>query len=195
VLVASSQVPAQNVAQLIALAKSQPGKVSYGSIGSGSQMHLITETLNNKAGIHLLHVPYKGMPQLSTAVMTGEIGVTWLGLFSARPHIKSGKLKVLAYSDSKRSSFMPDLPTLAELGYPDVVKSVWYGLFAPARTPRPLLERILATSEAAADEFPRKKCTPRGRAERRGAGRVRRPIRRQYEAGAMVLKISGARVE
>ena len=198
VLVANSLLPVQNVQQLIALAKSQPGKISYGSIGAGSQMHLITETLNNKAGIHLMHVPYKGMPQLSTAVMTGEIGVTWLGLFSARPHIASGKLKALAYSDSKRSSFMPDLPTLAELGYPEVVKSVWYGLLAPARTPRPLVERIHRdVSKLLADpEFREKEMYSKGY-EPSGLGpdEFAALIRRQFEAGALMVKISGARVD
>ncbi len=198
VLVASPALGVQNVAQLIALAKSQPGKISYGSIGSGSQMHLITEMLNNQAGIKLLHVPYKGMPQLSTAVITGEIGVTWLGLFSARPHIASGKLKVLAYSDSKRSSFMPDLPTVAELGYPDVVKSVWYGLLAPARTPSPLIDRIHGdVSKLLADpEFREKEMYSKGY-EPSGLGpdAFGALIKRQYAAGANLVKVSGARVE
>ena len=198
VLVASPSLGVQNLAQLIALAKSQPGKISYGSIGSGSQMHLITEMLNNQAGIKLLHVPYKGMPQLTTAVITGEIGVTWLGLFSARPHIASGKLKALAYSDSKRSSFMPELPTVAELGYPEVVKSVWYGLLAPARTPRALLERIHGdVSRLLADpEFREKEMYSKGY-EPSGLGpdEFAALIKRQYAAGAMLVKVSGARVE
>ena len=198
VLVANAALGVQNVAQLIALAKSQPGKISYGSIGSGSQMHLITETLNNKAGISLQHVPYKGMPQLTTAAITGEVGVTWLGLFSARPHIASGKLKALAYSDSKHASFMPELPTFVDLGYPDVQKSVWYGLLAPSRTPRGLIERIHGdVAKLIADpEFREKEILAKGY-EPSGLGpdEFAALIRQQYAAGQTMVKISGARVE
>ncbi len=198
VLVANPSLGVQTVPELIALAKSRPGKISYGSIGIGSQMHLITEMLNNRAGIKLVHVPYKGMPQLTTAVISGEVGVTWLGLFSARPHIASGKLKALAYSDSKHASFMPDLPTFAELGYPDVEKSVWYGLLAPARTPRALVDRIHAdVSKLIADpEFREKEILSKGY-EPSGLGPddFAALIKRQYAAGAQLVKISGARVD
>jgi len=197
-MVANTALPVQNVQDLIALAKSQPGKISYGSIGSGSQMHLITETLNSKAGIALQHIPYKGMQQLTTAVLTGEVGVTWLGLFSARPHIVSGKLKALAYSDNKRASFMPELPTLVSLGYPDVQKSVWYGILAPARTPRPLVDRIHGDiSKLLADpDFREKEIRSKGyEASGLGPDEFAALIRRQLAAGEMMVKISGARVE
>ena len=198
VLVASATLPVQDARQLVALAKSQPGKITYGSIGSGSQMHLITEMLNNKAGISLVHVPYKGMGQLSTAVLTGEIGATWLGLFSARPHLKSGKLKALAYSGAKRSTFMPDLPTFPELGYPEVHKLVWYGLMAPARTPRPLVERIHADvgKLLAEPEFRAKEIQSRGyEAGGMGLDEFGARIRRELAEGAAMVKISGAKVE
>ena len=198
VMVANTVLSVQNVQDLIALAKSQPGKISYGSIGSGSQMHLITETLNNKAGINLQHIPYKGMQQLTTAVLAGEVGVTWLGLFSARPHIASGKLKALAYSDNKRASFMPELPTFVSLGYPDVQKSVWYGILAPARTARPLVDRIHGDiSRLLADpDFREKEIHSKGyEASGLGPDQFAALIRRQLAAGEMMVKISGARVE
>jgi tripartite-type tricarboxylate transporter receptor subunit TctC len=198
VLVASSAIAAKSAQELIALAKAQPGKITYGSIGSGSQMHLITEMLNNKAGIALVHVPYKGMGQLATSVLTGEVGVTWLGLFSARPHLASGKLKVLAYSGSRRSAFMPELPTFAELGYPDVQKLVWYGLLAPARTPRPLLERIHAdVGRLLADPaFRAKELHSRGyEAGDVGLDEFAARIRRELAQGEAMVRISGARVE
>lgn len=198
VLVASSALPVQDARQLVALAKSQPGKITYGSIGAGSQMHLITEMLNNKAGINLVHVPYKGMPQLTTAVVTGEIGLTWLGFFSARPHIASGKLKALAYSGPKRGYFTPNVPTFSEMGYPDVQKLVWYGLVAPARTPRSLVDRIHAdVSKLLADpEFREKELHSKGY-EPSGLGpdEFAALIRREHAAGETMVKISGARVD
>jgi tripartite-type tricarboxylate transporter receptor subunit TctC len=198
VLVANAALPAGNAGELIALARREPGKITYGSIGSGSQMHLITEMLNNKAGIALSHIPYKGIPQVVSAVLTGEVNLTWVGVFSARPHIKSGKLKALAYSISRRSSFMPEVPTFAELGYPDVEKGVWYGVMAPARTPRALVERIHADIRKLLDEpeFREKELVSKGY-DPTGLGpdEFAALIRRQHAAGANLVKVSGAQVE
>jgi tripartite-type tricarboxylate transporter receptor subunit TctC len=198
VLVANASLPAGNAGELIALARKEPGKITYGSIGSGSQMHLITEMLNNKAGISLSHIPYKGIPQVVSAVLTGEVNLTWVGVFSARPHIKSGKLKPLAYSISRRSSFMPEVPTFAELGYPDVEKGVWYGVMAPARTPRPLVERIHADIRRLLEEpeFREKELLSKGY-DPTGLGpeEFAALIRRQHAAGANLVKVSGAQVE
>ncbi|OGT80617.1 MAG: hypothetical protein A3H91_00270, partial [Gammaproteobacteria bacterium RIFCSPLOWO2_02_FULL_61_13] len=152
VLVANAALPVANAAELIALAKKNPGKITYSSIGAGSQMHLISEMLSNKAGISLSHIPYKGVPQMVSAVLTGEVNLTWVGVFSSRPHVKSGKLKALGYSISKRSSLMPEVPTFAELGYPEVDKGVWYGVMAPVRTPRLLVDRIHADIKKLLDE-------------------------------------------
>jgi tripartite-type tricarboxylate transporter receptor subunit TctC len=107
-------------------------------------MHLLSAMLANKAGIELLHVPYKGIPQMMSAVLTGEVQLAWVGVFSARPQVQAGKLKALGFGGAKRSPLMPEVPTLAESGYPEVEMSVWYGLVAPAGTPRTIVERIHA---------------------------------------------------
>jgi len=198
VLVANAALPVSTAGELIALAKKDPGRITYGSIGAGSQMHLISEMLNNKAGISLSHIPYKGVPQMVTAVLTGEVNLIWVGVFSSRPHIKSGKLKALGYSIAKRTAFMPEVPTFVELGYPDVDKGVWYGVLAPARTPRPLVERIHADIRRLLDEpeFREKELLSKGY-EPTGLGpdEFAALIRRQFAAGAIMVKVSGAQVE
>ncbi|MFM9968394.1 MAG: Bug family tripartite tricarboxylate transporter substrate binding protein [Burkholderiales bacterium] len=198
VLVAHTSVPVASTAELIAMAKKDPGRITYGSIGAGSQMHLITEMLNNKAGINLSHIPYKGIPQMMTAVLSGEVNLVWVGVFSSRPHIKSGKLKPLAYSGAKRSIFMPDIPTFVEMGYPDVDKGVWYGILAPTKTPRPLIDRIHADIKKLLDdaEFREKELLAKGY-DPTGLGpdEFAALIRRQYAAGANLVKVSGAQVE
>ncbi len=198
VLVANAALPVASAGELIALAKKDPGRITYSSIGAGSQMHLISEMLNNKAGITLSHIPYKGIPQMVSAVLTGEVNLTWVGVFSARPQIKSGKLKALAYSIGRRTSFMPEVPTFAELGYPDVDKGVWYGVLAPARTPRPQVERIHADIRRLLDEpeFREKELMSKGY-EPTGLGpdEFAALIRRQFAAGANLVKVSGAQVE
>jgi len=198
VLVVNSSLRAGNLAELIALARSQPGKISYGSIGSGSSPHLMWEMINHKAGVKLLHVPYKGQSQLITAVITNEVNATWAGVFTVRPHVASGKVRALAYSAAKRSSAMPELPTILEAGYPDARTEVWYGLFAPARTPRSLVNRIhsdvgalLADREFRDKEIFSKGYEPGGL----GPDELAALIRRDLQAGAELVKISGARAE
>jgi tripartite-type tricarboxylate transporter receptor subunit TctC len=197
-LVASPSLPANNVRELIALAKSQPGKIAYASIGSGSQMHLLSEMLNNKAGIQLMHVPYKGIPQVMTSVLSGETQLTWVGVFSTKPLVTAGRLKALAYSGSKRTPMMPDLPTFAELGYPDVEMSVWYGLLAPAATPRAIVDRIhadvlklLADPEFREKEMLAKAYEPSGL----GPDEFAALIKRELAARAAMVKVSGAKAD
>ena len=197
-LVATPSLPANNVAELIALAKARPGKIAYGSIGSGSQMHLLSAMLGNKAGIELLHVPYKGIPQMMTAVLTGEVQLAWVGVFSARPLVQAGRLKALGFGGTKRAPMMPEVPTLGELGYPEVEASVWYGLLAPAATPRSLVERIhadvlklLQDPEFRDKEMLSKGYEPSGL----GPDEFAALIVRETAARAVMVKISGARAE
>ncbi|MDB5900476.1 MAG: hypothetical protein JWP41_4078 [Ramlibacter sp.] len=141
-LVAHPAAPFNSVAELVARAKAAPGSISYASMGSGSTMHLLSETLEQAAGIKLLHVPYKGIPQMTNALLSGEVQLGWLGAFTAKPLVAEGRLKALGISATKRLALLPQVPTLAELGYPQVEMTVWYGLMAPAATPRPVVERI-----------------------------------------------------
>lgn len=198
ILVVQPKLPANNMAELVELARKQPGKLSYGSIGAGSQMHLLSAMLENKAGVKLLHVPYKGISQMSLAAITGEVDMTWVGVFTARPNVRAGKWKALAASGPKRSAYMPEVPTTAELGYPDVAMSVWYGLLAPAGTPRGVADRVHAdTVKVISDpEFREKEMISKGyEPSGLGSEEFRALIRRESEAGARMVKISGARLE
>lgn len=198
VLVGHPSVPANNVAELIALAKSEPGKLAYASLGVGSQMHLLSALLENKAGIKLLHVPYKGTPQMMAATLSGEVQLAWAGMFSTRSLVSSGRLKAYAYSGTKRSPLMPNVPTFVELGMPEVQMGVWYGLLAPAGTPRGIVDRIHADVAKLLNDpaFRNKELLPKGY-EPIGAGpdEFAAFLKRDFERQREVVRISGAKVE
>lgn len=198
VMVAHPSLPAGNIRELIALARAQPGKFAYGTLGSGSGSHLLTEMLNHRADVRLLHIPYKGAPQLTAAILAGEVPLAWSGVFSMLPHIKSGKLRGIAYGGVKRSPLIPEVPTFVELGMPDVEYSVWYGLLAPAGTPRPVVERIHAdVSRLIADPTFRDKELLARAYEPGGLGPddFAALIRREFESRALMVKLSGAKSE
>ena len=141
-LVAHPAFPAATLAELITLARSRPGTINYGSYGSGSQPHLAGEMLKSKATIDLVHIPYKGLPLAVAAVLGGEIQLTFSGIASSQPHLRAGKLKALAIGGERRSTLLPDVPTFAELGYPEVETHAWFGLFVPRGTPEDIINRI-----------------------------------------------------
>jgi tripartite-type tricarboxylate transporter receptor subunit TctC len=142
VLVVNSAVPARSVAELVALARAQPGKLNYGSIGTGSTGHLLGELLRRRAGIDIVHVPYKGAAPGVTALLTGEVQFFFFPVFvDARAHVRSGALRPLALVDSRRSPVAPDLPTLTELGY-TLEAAAWWALIAPAGTPEAIVQRL-----------------------------------------------------
>jgi tripartite-type tricarboxylate transporter receptor subunit TctC len=138
-LVANANLPASNLKELLAYAKANPGKLNYASYGVGSQPHLAMEILKSLAGVDIVHVPYKGIPQAVPAAIAGEVQLTFSGAASTQAHIKAGKLKAIAIGGTRRLSIMPDVPTFAESGFPDVPANAWFGLFAPAGTPREIV--------------------------------------------------------
>jgi len=140
--VANAALPANTLQELIALARKQPGQLSYASYGAGSQPQLATEILKQKAGIFIVHIPYRGIPQAVNAVVAGEIPLTWAGIPSARPHLQSKRMKALAYGGKTRHPAFPDVPTVGELGFAEVDANVWVGLFAPVSMPAALAQRI-----------------------------------------------------
>jgi tripartite-type tricarboxylate transporter receptor subunit TctC len=133
---------ATNMKELVAAAKANPGKILYGSGGAGGSAHLGTELLRHTAGINITHVPYKGTGPALTAMIGGEIQMQLIGVSSVVPHMKSGRLRVLAVSGAKRSPAMPDVPTVIESGIPGYVFDVWYGMLLPAQAPRAIVTRL-----------------------------------------------------
>ena len=143
-LVAHPSVKASTVRALIALAKAQPGKLTYASAGNGTTVHLAAELFNSMAGVDIMHVPYKGSAPAVTDLMGGQVDIMFDSLSSAKPYVESGKLKALAVTTSKRSSLFPNVPTVAESGMPGYELSGWYAVFVPAKTPRPIVDRLNA---------------------------------------------------
>jgi tripartite-type tricarboxylate transporter receptor subunit TctC len=141
-LLAHPSLAANNVTELVALARARPGTLNYGSYGSGSQPHLAAETLKSKAGIDIVHIPYKGLSLSIPAAIAGEVELTFSGIASSRAHVQSGRLKALAIGGPQRSPLMPGVPTFAEQGFPEVETHAWFGLFVPAGTPRAAVDRI-----------------------------------------------------
>jgi tripartite-type tricarboxylate transporter receptor subunit TctC len=145
ILVVNPSVPAQNVKELIALAKKPESKISYGSPGIGNTIHLTSALFNAKAGTNMVHIPYKGAGAAMTAVAGGEVQVMFVTPTLGLPLIKSGKLRALGYDAPTRAPFLPEVPTLAEAGGPlTQIDASWHGLFAPAKTPRAVLAKLEA---------------------------------------------------
>jgi tripartite-type tricarboxylate transporter receptor subunit TctC len=144
ILVAAPNFPANTVAELIALAKAKPDTLSFASVGNGSPGHLAGELLNLRAGIKLQHVPYRGGGPAVTDVMGGQVQLLWVSIPAAAQFVKTGKLKALAVSTLKRSSAFPDVPTMQEAGVKDFEVDSWYAMFVPAKTPRPIIDKLNA---------------------------------------------------
>jgi tripartite-type tricarboxylate transporter receptor subunit TctC len=146
--VVNPQLPVTTLQELVALARSKPRQLSYGSSGSGGPHHLAMELFKLRGGIDIVHVPYKGgAPQLNDLI-GGHILIGSIGLPPALPHIETGRLRALAGTEAKRSVFLPKLPTVAESGFPDFEVSYWVGLMAPAGTSRDIIDRLAAESVA-----------------------------------------------
>src|SRR5437764_3944519 len=151
-LVANPSLPATTLDELIALAKVKPGAINYAASGSGSQPHLSGEMLKYKAGIDLVHVPYKGISLAVPAVMAGEVQLTFAGIATSMPQLKAGRIKALAIGGPKRSPLLPQVPTFAELGYPEVETHAWFGLFLPAGSPREAVQRLYTDTTKILDD-------------------------------------------
>ncbi len=142
VLVLNANVPINSTKELVAQAKAKPGSINYGSGGSGTSEHLAAEMFKSMAGIDMVHIPYKGGAASLTDVLGGQIPLMFSNALGPMPHIKSGKLKVLGVADSQRMALLPDVPTFAEQGYPDFLVTVWWGVMAPAATPRDVVAKL-----------------------------------------------------
>jgi tripartite-type tricarboxylate transporter receptor subunit TctC len=142
VIVVPPSLPIKSVSDLVQLAKARPGELNYASSGSGTIAHLSAELLNSMAKIKLEHVPYKGTGPALTDLLAGRVQVMFNSAVSILPQVRSGKLRAVAMTAAKRSAAMPDLPTVAESGVPGYEAASWYGVLAPAATPRPIVQKL-----------------------------------------------------
>jgi tripartite-type tricarboxylate transporter receptor subunit TctC len=163
VLVVAPASPAKSLKELLALAKSQPGNLNYGSAGNGSSQHLATELLRLQTGIDVVHVPYKGGAPALTDLMGGRLAFFITNPVEVAAHIKAQRLRALAVASPKRIAMLPDVPTFAEAGVPGYDASVWWGLFAPSKTPKEIVARLSAeTLKALEDAGVREKLSALG---------------------------------
>ena len=144
VLAAHPSVPANTLAEFVAWAKANPGKVSFASYTAGNSSHFAGVILNKRAGIDMLHVPYNGTPPAVQSLIGGHVQAAFLPLLAIKPHLEAGKVKVFAVTSEKRSPLIPNVPTFTELGYPDLELYVWAALMVPAGTPDALVARLNA---------------------------------------------------
>jgi len=197
VLVVHPAVPARSLRELLELARAKPGQLDYGSGGVGTASHLSTELLNLMAKVKLVHVPYKGLGPALTDLMGGQVQLIISTLASALPQLKAGKLRPLAVTTAKRSSFLPEVPSMDEAGVPGYEFNTWYGLLVPAGTPRAIVERLNGEiGRALASASVRDQLGPQGiepapgRPEAFGSY-----LRTEVEKWGKVVKASGAKPE
>ena len=149
ILVASPKVPANDLKQLVALAKAKPGQINYATFGAGTTTHLSIELFSNLVGVRMQHIPYKGAGPAITDLLGGHVDIFLSTPAPVIPHIQSGKLKGIAISGEQRAPAVPNLPTFAEGGVPGFEARGWYGVLAPAATPKPIVEKVAAVIAAA----------------------------------------------
>ena len=197
VVAVSSRLPVNSVAELIAYAKANPGKVNYGSSGPGGISHLAAELFRSAAGIDNMHVPYRGAAPAVQDLLAGQVQMVVLDISVLLPHIRSGAIKALTLTSKTRAALLPDLPTTAEIGLPTVLSDNWYGLAAPAGVPKAILDRIHAAAVAVLNS---KEAAEPMMAQ----GAVIRPmttaeftdfVRLEREKWGPVVKSSGAKME
>ena len=197
IMVAHPSLPAQTLKDFIALARATPGKLTYGSAGTGSGTHLATELLMLSLDLKLIHIPYKGTGPALTAILGNEISVFMSTFASALPHVKSGRLRTFGVTTARRSAALPEAPTLSEAGVPGFDYSTWYGLLAPAGTPRAIIQKLHTASVSVLESPETQKryiaqgmdpvpCTPAQFATK---------LRNETEKWVRVVKATGAKAE
>ncbi|MEN3355319.1 MAG: hypothetical protein V7640_3477 [Betaproteobacteria bacterium] len=144
VLVVHPSVPAKTAKDLVAIARAKPGQLNYTSAGIGSINHMAMEVFKSAAKIDVVHIPHKGMAPALTDLMAGNVQLLIVSLPSVAAQLKSGRLRVLGVTSAKRTTFMPELPTISESGVPGYEATLWWGIFAPAKTPKPVIDRLNA---------------------------------------------------
>ena len=197
VLVAANRVPAKTLPELIAFAKANPGKVNCGSAGTGTSRHLSCELFNLQAGIKATHVPYKGTGPATTALLAGEIDYIFEALGSASAHVRAGTIRPIAVTSAKRSPSFPEIPTAIESGLPSFEVTSWYGLWLPAGTPRPIVQKLHESVVKAFEDPQLRETWFKLGAEAGGAtpDEFRDLVRREVAKWARVVKEAGVKAE
>ena len=197
VIVAHPSTPAKTLKELIDYAKKNPGKLTYGSAGLGSATHLNMELFKSMAGVDILHVPYKGSTQARQDVLSGQVNLAMDGLLPVQPLIKDGRLRALALTSSRRSQSNPEIPTIAEAGVPGYATDTWYGILAPANTPKDVVAKLHAAAVKAlrspevADRLAKLGAEPVGNSPEEFS----RLLAQEQKTWAKVVKDSGAKAE
>ena len=196
-VVVHPSLPARSIKQLVALAQAKPGALNYASNGIGSSTHLATEMFKLMTGTNMAHVPYKGLSLAMTDLLSGQVQLMFSSAVAMLPHVKSGKLRAIAMTGAKRSSAIPDVPTVAEAGVRDYEAGSWYGIVAPAGTPRPIIDRlnkeiVAATkSQEVQDRLLSEAVIPVGSSPDEFGGHIKKELAR----AARVVRESGARFD
>lgn len=197
VLMAHPSVPAKNIQELIALAKAQPGKLNYASAGNGVANHLAGELFKQMTGTDIVHVPYKGAPQAVSDVVAGHMQLMFNSIAPILGHIKAGRVRVLGIASLQRSPQLPDVPTISESGVPGFEAVNWFGLFAPAKTPRAVINQVntavvkVMHAPEMQQQFNKFGADPVGSSVAEFAAFVRRDM----EKYAKIVRLSGAKVD
>ena len=197
ILVVHVSVPAKNVKELIALARSRPGELNFSSAGAGTTQHLAGELFNLRAGTKMVHVPYRGSAPSLTALISGEVELTYANIPAISAHVKAGRLRPLANLGPKRSDQLPAVPTMSEAGIKGVEVVVWYGVLAPVATPRDIVAKLadaIARAARAPDTSQRLQdlgAEPVGNTPEEFGKLLREEVARWAE----VVKVSGARAD
>ena len=191
------KVPVSSVRELIAAAKEQPGRIDYASSGNGSSQHLVGALFNTIAGVELNHVPYKGSGPAMQDLISGQVKVSFAGIPNALTHLKTGRLRALAVSTSRRWPDLPEVPTVAEAGVAGYEVSPWYGLLAPAATPRAIVARLSAEVNAVVRraDFRQKLAAQGAEPEGNTPEEFAAYLRAEAARWAPVVKASGARAD
>ena len=197
VLYVNASLPAKTVGQLADLIKAAPGKYSYASGGSGSPQHLAGEMLKLERQLDMVHVPYRGQGPALSDVIADQVPIAFETTTAIAPHIKAGKLRLLATTGAKRSKTLPDVPTMQESGFPGFVIENWYGLFVPSETPAPLIQRLNAELNAVlAEPDVAAKLNDMGSSDVRGTpAQFRTFITKEMPYWESLVKRSGAKVD